>query len=197
MSRSYERVQAWSDAIVASVAVLALVIAWSTYISGVTESNDKFAADTILEWTRSQPINFRLCRHFITGLAKKDIAIIANRKDLPLSTDAAREDFMACFSDLSEQDIPQIFDKPSNSVKPKGASMLAERINQTLNADNLVATFLVHDIGNQDLLASIGLIICDDRPILDLFARKRAGDNQLVFVSACVCQIVSLVSARS
>lgn len=166
-SRLYEMVQACSDAIVAAVAVLALGVAWFTYVSAVRESNDKFAADTILEWTHDQPVNFRLCHHLlITDLTREDIQTIAKRQNLTLRTDLARQDFMACFSDTSKQDIPQIFDKSSNTVTPRGVSMLAERINEELNADNLVAAFLMQGIGNQALLGPIGSIVCGDKPIL-------------------------------
>jgi len=93
--------------------------------------------------------------------------IVARNDNIRLSR-ALPQDILACFSDRAANDLSELYDEKDNRLKKRGAAVLAERANQMLNADNFVASFIIHNIGNAVLFQRVREYICvQDKPIIE------------------------------
>jgi|SRR5580700_4912754 hypothetical protein len=174
MQRYYDGMRAWGAVVSAvaaicalSVAVVALLVARHNYDSSIAEAKNKIAADTLLEWARRQPLNTRPCLELMAKFETADWNEIAARHEVQL-TPTTKEGVLACFSDLSRNELPELYDQSNNKLTRRGASLVAQRANQMLSADNFVASFMVHNIGNIGLYTRVGEAICqEDRTIIE------------------------------
>ena len=174
MQRYYDGMRSWGAVISAAAATLALVIAIgalyaarSSYQSSIAEAKNKIAADAIFEWYRHQPVNTRPCLEFLTKLERIDYVEIAARHDFQLSK-PLKEEVLACLSDQSTEELPELYDEQNNRLTRRGSSFIAHRANRMLSADNFVASLMVCKIGNVDMYVRIGEVICEeDRTIIE------------------------------
>jgi hypothetical protein len=60
--------------------------------------------------------------------------------------------FRACISDQDAEEIKKIFSENIGTLTQKGTYLLAHRANNMLDADNFIATFLIKEVGNAELL---------------------------------------------
>jgi hypothetical protein len=173
MSWDYDAMRAWGAVVSALASCLALVIAaiaaciaWSYYGSATSETKTKLAADTVLEWSRRQPRNSRPCIDLAKSLNPDQWNEVIARHELALPE--LREEVLACLSDKTESELHELFNSADSKLTRRGASAIAERVNDILDADNLVASFLVRRIGNVEMFQRIGHLICrDDKPIFE------------------------------
>jgi hypothetical protein len=148
----------------AAIAIVAVIGAFLGYRAAVNEAKNKLSADAVFEWSRRQPANTSPCLRFMAKLETKDWILIIGRKELPVSS--LKDEVLACFSDQDEKDIPTLLSN-GNALTPKGAFVIASRLNAMLDADNFIAEFLLKGIGNPEMFKRIGDVICrDDGPIL-------------------------------
>lgn len=74
--------------------------------------------------------------------------------------------YLACISDQDAEQFEKLFSKQNVTLTRKGSYLIAHRVNDMLDADNFIATFLVKGVGNLELFRRIGDLICrDDAPI--------------------------------
>ena len=161
-----EAISAGTAVFAVIVALGAAVVAWRNYKSSIAEEENKLSANAILEWDHRQPVNTRPCIELMLKFGPDDWAKVVARRELSLPT--LREEVLACLSDQDEEPLKALFKDSSSTLTRKGTFLIANRLNEMLDADNLIAGFLLKKIGNPEMLKSIGDIICrDDRPIIN------------------------------
>jgi hypothetical protein len=132
--------------------------------------------------TRRQPVNTRPCLLFMAQLETKDWDEIVARHEVTLPA-SLKEDLLACFSDQSANQTSELYDELSNKLTREGASFVVQRANQMLDADNFVASFMVHGIGNTELYAGIGEAICTgDKTIIERLPNVPAITNSIASI---------------
>lgn len=166
----YARLEAWGSIATAIftglglvVAIVASVVAYITYKSAERESELKTTADALSEWSKASPPNATQCFAFLKPLSPKELAVIVARQEFHYQDDAAQS-LIACLSDQTEDEINKaLINKDKHILLPRGTSFVAERVNASLDADSVVAAFILKGIGNTDILYDeIGHIICRD-----------------------------------
>jgi hypothetical protein len=148
------------------VAACALLVAWRTYNSNAAEARNKFAADAVVEWNRHQAVNTRQCLALMGNLDPGAWDKIFNRRAIVVPEDQ-RDQIVACLSDKSDDEIGKLFKRQQGELTTLGVAALANRVNEILGADNVIAGFVIGGLGNLAVLAPIATAICrDDRKIV-------------------------------
>jgi hypothetical protein len=152
-----------SQVVSASAAVIAFCVAVVAYLATTGEAKNKLSADAILSWNGRQPPNSRPCLELMTKFDEAHWSEIIARR--PLSVLIFKDLVLACFSDQDEDELPKLFD--GETLTRKGAFLVASRLNDMLEADSFIASFLLKQIGNPQMFDRIAAVICrDDEPII-------------------------------
>jgi hypothetical protein len=168
--------QAWAPLLSAiGILIAAIGVGVAVYQVHAADSRLRLqtSAQALYEWNRRQPVNATRCLAAMSQLGIQEYEEIIRRHATKLPPSLS-DTIIACFSDHDESEIPKLYS--DNRLTPKGSSLLAVRVNDALNADNIVAGFVIYSVVDTRLLTpEIAGSICRDDPLIVETLRKLPG----------------------
>jgi hypothetical protein len=211
----YQKIEAWSSFATALftgiglvIAIAAAVVAYFAYRSAEKQSELKTTADAISEWSKASPPNVTHCFAFLSYFDSTALREIVARSDAVKIPEGSEASLSACISDQDPIAIKTLIDKEQGKLLRKGVSFIAERVDTSLDADDVIAALIVEGIGRGDILNNkIGRIICrDDLRLVDTLhqvpQRKDSYPSIMKFAAlpaplGCHSSAISAVQSQS
>jgi hypothetical protein len=128
-----------------------------------------------------KPFISRHCLQAVNSLDDPQLQLLSQRKPVEL-TEINTELVRRCFADHDDIEQEKFFRKLNDSDRamllPKGAALLAQRVNYTLVKDGLIASLLKYRIANKALVTSeLHARLCEyDRPIVLRLSKLSIAD---------------------
>jgi hypothetical protein len=103
----------------------------------------------------------------VEGLQK-----LHNRERVPFTSEDQATSIKKCLADLEKKDREEIYDLDNGkpiALTPKGAALLAQRLNHALDQDEFISNLIMSRIGDKKLLLKeFGWRLCNlDKPLAD------------------------------
>jgi hypothetical protein len=151
LSANYRPITAWITAFATFVAALSFAGGVVEFLQGQTRSRYDAALQLLANLEQRRPLNSPICRRLTIMLDDPRFKQLLNREQIDLSTDEQKRQAKACFSDQKQEELDTLFTK-TGELKPRGAAILAERVNLILETDEDIAQAINASIAHRELL---------------------------------------------
>jgi hypothetical protein len=159
LRNDYKRTTAWMTAVGTLIAVGALFATLyqaSLLRRQIEDDQERYRRQTalqlLIELEKSRPVNAAMCRRLVVMLLDDDgFRSLLNREPVTFSSNDLKRQAKACFSDEKQEDLATLFTN-DGGLTNRGTSMLADRMNKILNADEDIAVAVNAGIAHGELI---------------------------------------------
>jgi hypothetical protein len=156
-SRDRERPK-WTDVVTAFSTIVgggALFFAAYQYYDSRQQAKIDVAIRVIADQGPEIPYIPQHCLSAGNDLKVSGLTKLHNREHVPFASDAQAISVGKCLADLGKADREEVYDTDNGrpiALTPKGAALLAQRLNHALDKDEFISNLIIKQIGDKDLL---------------------------------------------
>jgi hypothetical protein len=199
MPTSRDRVRPkWTDVVTAFSTIVgggALFFAAYQYYDSRQQAKIDVAIRVIADQGPELPYIPQHCLSAGNDLEVAGLKKLHNRERVPFASDAQAISVGKCLADLEKKDREEVYDSDNGkpiALTPKGAALLAQRLNHALDKDEFISNLIINRIGDKNLLLKeFGWRLCNlDKPLADKLlevAEEKGPLRSIVFIATTSC----------
>ena len=165
----------WTDVVTAFSTIVgggALLFAAYQYYDSRQQAKIDVAIRMIADPAPEIPYITQHCLSAGNDLEVSGLKKVHNRERVPFTSDAQTISVGKCLADLEKKDREEVYDSDNGrpiALTPKGAALLAQRMNHALDKDEFISNLINNRIADRDLLlGEFGWRLCNlDKPLAD------------------------------
>jgi hypothetical protein len=154
--------------------IIVAFVAWHEIDQAKLRSQSAETVRTIEYWDGRRPANASQCTDFMLGLNQDQFGNVWQRIPMALSGDDQSKTLRACFSELDDTQYAVVYQ--NGQMSRTGEYRLAQKIVDTYNADEFVASLYERDVLNREIVIDLWAgVVCRSRDrifaVLDGFSK--------------------------
>jgi hypothetical protein len=148
----------WTDVVTACatfVGGVALFFAAYQYYVSRQQWKIDIAIRAVFDGGTEIPYITQYCLLAGNDLEADGLKRVHNRERVPFASDAVAVSIGKCLADLKRKDRDEVYEQDNGrpiALTPRGAALLAQRINHALDKDEFIANLINQDVADKNIL---------------------------------------------